>query len=145
MSIVSVEAPCDGTATTLIALTLINIFLVTPVPPAGVTLAQMSEEVLKVVLFGALAVGALTPVKNASFNSVILLLLNFVVILLSADPVPNTLKRVFFRVFAVGVGGAQLVPLHLKVDKVLAEIFAGLLKAISGVLLQKMAKSILAL
>jgi hypothetical protein len=145
MSIVSVEVPCDGTATTLIALTLINIFLVAPVPPAGVTLAQISEEVLKVVLFGALAVGALTPVKNASFNSVIPLLLNFVVILLSAEPVPNTLNRVFFRVFAVGVGGAQLVPLHLKVDKVLAEIFAGLLKAISGVLLQKIAKSIRAL
>jgi hypothetical protein len=145
MSNVSVEVPCDGTATTLIALTLINIFLVAPVPPAGVTLAQMSEEVLKVVLFGALAVGALTPVKNASFNSVILLLLNFVVILLSADPVPNTLNRVFFRVLAVGVGGAQLVPLHLKVDNVLAEIFAGLLKEISGVLLQKIAKSIRAL
>jgi hypothetical protein len=145
MSNVSVEVPCDGTATTLIALTLINIFFVAPVPPAGVTLAQMSEEVLKVVLFGALEVGALTPVKNASFNSVILLLLNFVVILLSADPVPNTLNRVFFRVLAVGVGGAQLVPLHLKVDNVLAEIFAGLLKEISGVLLQKIAKSIRAL
>ena len=145
MSIVSVEVPCEGTATTLIALTLINIFFVAPVPPAGVTLAQINDDVVKVVELGAFAVGAATPVKKASFNSVMLLLLNFVLILLSADPVPNTLNWVFFNVVEVGVGGAHEVPLHLKADRVPAEIFAGLLKEIKGVLLQKIAKSTRAL
>lgn len=133
---VRVEVPCDDTATTLIAFTLINIFFVVPIPPAGVTFAQIIDDVTKVLELGAFDVGADTPVKNASLSSVILLLLNIVVILVSADPVPSTRNWVFFNVLEVGVAGDQEVPLHLKFEIVLADMLAGLLQEITGVLLQ---------
>ena len=142
ISKVNVEVPWLGDATIFIALTLISIFFVAPLPPAGVIFAQMMEPTPKVVLLGAFAVGADTPVKVASLISVMVLLLNLLATAVSAEPVPSTRNIVFFRVLVVGVAGDQDVPLHLKVASVEAEMFAGLLKEIASELLVKMAKSI---